>query len=186
MIETITSFAGAWAKADRVEGWLTEVEAAALFDAAVQTPEHGLIVEVGCYRGRSLTVLAETGRRIIAVDPLELGMSIAKQPITVATVAALQRVVDEYPNIKWIRERSEKLGAPSNISLLHIDACHKYPFPLADYRTFEPGLARGSSIVAWHDYGREFGVTRSVDELIEGGRLEFETKAGTMVITRKT
>jgi len=176
-------FADAWALADRIDGWLTECEGHALFEAAMQTPEDGVIVEVGSYKGRSLTLLAETGRRVIAVDPLELGMSIAKTPITEDTVTALADVVHSYPHVFWIRNRSKDTCCPPRIDLLYIDARHKYPSPLEDFRAFQDGLYPGA-IVVFHDYGREFGVTKSVDELISGGEIEYLSGIETMFVGR--
>jgi len=178
------TFADAWTAADQVTGWLTEEEARTLFDAAMQTPEGGSIVEVGSFMGRSLTILAHTGRTVTSIDPLELGVSIAKTQITEKTVAALARVIDTYPNVYWRRCYSQDANAPLVIDMLHIDACHKYPYPLNDYRAFEKALYVGS-LVAFHDYGREFGVTKSVDELMASGELEYITKGGTMIVTRK-
>ena len=178
---TLLSFQEVWARVDGVDGWLTAEEAAALYGAAMQTPQDGLIVEVGSYKGRSLTVLAETGRRVLAVDPLELGVSIAKTAITEETVAALQAVVDAYPNVEWIRKRSGEVNPPHDIDLLYIDASHRYPHPLEDFRAFQKYL-KPEALVAWHDYGRDFGVTKSVDELIASGEFTWLSKNGTMVI----
>ena len=50
-------------------GWLTDIEANLLFKYAEQCK--GPILEVGCFKGRSTVVLAQTGRQIYSVDPFK-------------------------------------------------------------------------------------------------------------------
>lgn len=176
------TFADAWSRADRVFGWLTEEEGETLFNAAMQTPTNGLIVEVGSFMGRSLTLLAESGRRIISVDPLQPMHSVAKMRITDDTAHALQSVADSYANVTWLRRSSSDVVCPPRIDLLYIDACHKYPSPLDDFMAFRPGLVGGQSLVAFHDYGREFGVTKSVDELESKNIIKRIALGGTLFV----
>lgn len=177
-----TAFDIAWGKADAVTGWLTRKEAESLWIAATRlVPADGVIVEVGSFMGRSLTLLAETQRQVIAIDPLEIGMSIAKNHINDETVAGLLSVVERYENVTWIRERSGNAPKPNRIDLLYIDAWHGYPSPLEDYHSLAGGLHAGS-LVAFHDYGREPGVTQSVDELEQDGAFKKLGVAGTMYV----
>lgn len=146
-----------------VPGWLSEPEASVLYDAALSTPPDGVIVEIGSFAGRSTRLLAATGRTVFCVDPLELGRSVGKIIIDDAIVASLQAAAD-LPNVHWQRAKSTTAKYPPHIDLVYIDACHKYPFPLTDFRVVEPSLTSGS-LVAFHDYHHEHGVTRTVLEL---------------------
>jgi predicted O-methyltransferase YrrM len=176
-------FEKAWPACDLVLGWLTECEGRELYAAALQTPDDGQIVEVGSFMGRSTSLLAHSGRSVLAVDPLEIGVSIAKTKISQVNVDALNRVCRSFTNVRWSRTRSTDTPLPERIDLLYIDGRHKYPSPLEDYRHFWPALRHGA-LVAFHDYGREFGVTKSVDELIHEGVIEFQSKGGTMIVCR--
>jgi len=49
------------------DGWLEKDEADWLAESARNT--EGVILEVGCYYGRSTVLLASLGRRVISVDP---------------------------------------------------------------------------------------------------------------------
>lgn len=51
-----------------VEGYSSEAECMELYQLACQTPEHGVIVELGTYKGRSAIALAQSGRTVYAVD----------------------------------------------------------------------------------------------------------------------
>jgi len=57
----------------RIEGWLSEQEADALFEAATGVPSYGRIVEIGAYKGRSTYAMALAcagrGVKLFAVDP---------------------------------------------------------------------------------------------------------------------
>lgn len=178
------TFADIWPKVDAIPGWMTYDEAALLYQTALRTPEDGTIVEIGSFCGRSLTLLAETGRRIISVDPLVEGESVGKKPIDREVVDRLRSVVDAYSNIEWQRCFSAVAVVPPRIDMLHIDACHKYPFPRDDFRYCESALVDGA-FVAFHDYGQEHGATRSVTELVDGGLLEPSLRIrGTMCVTK--
>lgn len=50
-------------------GWLREIEAKTLYEAAQKTS--GDILEVGCYFGRSSVLLASLGRIVHCVDPFD-------------------------------------------------------------------------------------------------------------------
>lgn len=174
-------FDEAWNKADQVFGWLRIEEAEALFNAASSIPEDGLIVEVGAFCGRSTTVLAETGRRMLVVDPLEMGWSVGKRLIDDEVESSLRGVVGRYPRVKWSRTYSTKTEVPANIDMLYIDGMHKAPWPADDYKHFELSLVRGG-VVAFHDYGAEGGVTEAVNDLIIRHRVSTTATAGTMWI----
>lgn len=176
-------FSRAWSAADAITGWLSASEAAALFCAAQEVPDEQLIVEVGAFSGRSTMLLAQTGKRILTIDPLPVGDSIGKTPIDASVVASLHRVVNGHDNVAWLRLHSTEVVLPpqSQIGLLYIDGRHKYPSPLEDFQHFAPRLAAGAT-VAFHDCGREHGVTQSIEELELAGLIRRTLIAGTMYI----
>lgn len=179
-------FAAIWNEIDAIPGWMTDQEAEALYRAALRTDPDGVIVEVGSFCGRSLAVLAESGRTVIAVDPLIEGASIAKTPINDAVIDSLQTVVEAYPNVTWQRCLSTDAKLPGRVDMLHIDGCHKHPFPLNDFLHFQAALV-DRAMLAWHDYGLEAGVTTCVQTLINRGLIEPALRiSGTMCITRYT
>ncbi len=51
------TFPEVWSAVSDVDGWMTEGQAEALFDAAHGCPDGGTIVEIGSFRGRSTIVL---------------------------------------------------------------------------------------------------------------------------------
>ena len=61
------TFEEAWEQV--ADGWLTEPEARLLWETALLT--QGRILEVGVYRGRSITLLAQLNREMITVDPFD-------------------------------------------------------------------------------------------------------------------
>ena len=174
-------FTFAWKAADPVAGWLSRDEALLLFRAALAVPPESTIIEVGAFCGRSTRLLAESRRQIITIDPLTIGDSIAKTPIDETVVASLQAVVDAYENVTWIRERSTDVLERPTAQMIFVDAVHKYPDPYNDFIHFRPGLQRGA-LAAFHDYGREFGVTKSVTELELEGAITRISLSGTMYL----
>lgn len=181
VIATCQTFATVWPRVDEVPGWLTETEALALFNAATNISEDGVIVEVGAFCGRSTTSLAETGRRVITIDPLQFGVSVGGVRIDAEIIDRLQSVVDYYPNVTWWRCKSDEAAIPPRIDLLYIDAIHKYPWPLQDFKMFKESIVPGG-LVAFHDYWTEYGVTKSVDELAMLGVIACVKRAGSLFV----
>ncbi len=171
----MVSFVQAWTRAVFVDGWLTESEARLLFETAQQTPEDGTIVEVGAYRGRSTALLAESGRKIVTVDPMVVGYGEGNgMQVVDADVHALQTVVDRYPNVHWLRCPSYEAGRMDPLAdMIYIDGDHRAPAPLRDFRMFRQYLKPGG-LVAFHDYQNQSypGVTEAVDYLEQSHQIE--------------
>ena len=64
-------FEEVFARADTVPGWLTRDQARTLFDAALDLPPGGRIIEIGSHQGRSTVVLASAREdvEVVAIDP---------------------------------------------------------------------------------------------------------------------
>jgi hypothetical protein len=177
-------FDRAWQVARYIDGWLADVEAELLWDAAQQTPFDGTIVEVGAYRGRSTCLLAQTGRRIITIDPLTPGFGDGNSmEVTEADAIELEKLVSQYPNVTWLRQRSACV-AIARIHLLYIDGDHTGTAPLDDFRHFAPTLVAGG-FAAFHDFGMFPAVTAAVERLIFNGDLVPADRASSMWLGKK-
>lgn len=183
-----------WEEIKNIPGWLTEVEALHLYAHALKVAPNHIIVEIGSFCGRSATLFAHTGLQVITIDPMTPSTDYDNcLTITELEAITLRQNVAKYPNITWIRARSDEVEAsmlqaakvPSPalpIGLLYIDANHQYPNPLNDFNHFQSGLTK-NSYVAFHDYGSNFpGVKRSVDEI--GDLLLPGIQVGSMYITQ--
>ncbi len=62
------AFASTLAAVTGVEGWMTDAQAARLWQAARAVPETGQIVEIGSFHGRSTIVLAKGADQECAGD----------------------------------------------------------------------------------------------------------------------
>jgi hypothetical protein len=180
-----TSFDEAWTEADRIQGWLTEFEARMLFEFACQVPDDQVIVEVGCYRGKSTVLLANVGRAVLTVDPMftDLRRRRLGPEITEEDVVALRRNLASHENVTWIRRRVEKYGLPeATIGLLYIDGEHVYPHPKEDFQHFYPRIAR-RGVAMFHDYQLP-DVHRSVALLAEQRLIRKIGGAGSLICCR--
>jgi predicted O-methyltransferase YrrM len=180
-----TFFQDAWQRVSQIDGWLSEREADLLYEAALTTPDSGTIVEIGAYRGRSTSLLADSGRRVVTVDPLAPGFGHGNGMAVVDQDAEqLHRVIAECPNVTWIRERSTNAPQPPVIDLLYIDGDHTGTAPMDDYRHFAANVPPGG-LVAFHDFLGYESVTEAVLELESRGELETWAVRGTMYVGRK-
>jgi len=179
------TFADAWRQASQIDGWLSEREASLLWDAAQEVPQSGMIVEVGAYRGRSTCLLAQTGRRLVTVDPLAAGFGEGNgMAVVEADAERLARLIARFDNVRWVRARSTHVAPPPRIWLLYIDGDHTGSAPLDDYRHFAPAIQPGG-LVAFHDFRSYPAVTDAVLELEAAGELVSVATDGSMWLGRK-
>lgn len=190
------TFEYAWSRADCVPGWLTEGEAQLLWKAANAISEDGQIVEIGAFHGRSTTVLAESGRSILTIDPLAgntIDDGTGKKSCGDDAADSLADLVDTYSNLEWARRMSCDVQCEPYIDLLFIDGNHIHPAPLTDFWNFAPKL-RDGALVAFHDFrdGRAASDGRSdpdVDKAVLAlermGQLERIERKGTMYLGRR-
>ena len=184
------TFDAAFSDASQIKGWFSRGELRVIFESACAIPEDRCIVEIGSYAGRSTVVLAHSGRRVYAVDPLIPGTApTGTWEVTHEHVASLERVCSEHPNVTWVRATSTECPEPAEpVGFLLIDGDHDWPHPLLDYEHFEPWLAANAT-VAFHDYKVCAGVTRAVTELSvsprEARRIEKLKKRERLFVARK-
>ncbi len=172
------AFGAAWRRVHDVEGWMTEGQAALLWSSAMRladTPRADgrppQIVEIGSYRGRSMTILATaapTDTTIIAIDP-HAGNDRGPQQWE-GTVDEGQQDNDAFwanlhavgvaDRVVHVREFSndahDQVHGP--IDLLYVDGAHGYGPALADLRTWGDRVAPGGVMLV-HDCYSSIGVT---------------------------
>lgn len=157
-----------------VDGWLSDLEGAALYHAAAYGPGAGEIVEVGSFKGKSTIWLAHgsktTGReRVHAVDT-HLG-----SPEHQAGGAFADRMPPEGTTEHVFRENIRRAGLVDHvvplvmssaaalsswrapIRLLFIDAAHEYEAVRSDFLAWQKHVIVGG-LVAFHDVDRRDGA----------------------------
>jgi hypothetical protein len=175
-------FGEVWEKANKIEGWLTYDEASLLYRTA--RANKGPIVEIGAYKGRSTTVLAETGRPVTTIDPCNgYGVGINRpfqSPDGTGFEGAemkLQEVLKRYPNVNHLRMTATAACPGRDVSFLFIDGDHEDGQPYRDLKHWLPGLRRGAT-VAFHDYPAD--VSQDVDRAVSEGLVRQRAIAGTL------
>jgi len=138
---TLTS--AQWAKADRIQGWFDRDEAELLFGLT-----RGPWCEVGCWKGRSTTVLAETGFPGWAVDWFK---GSPEHPPGTDTYPEFMENLRGYGLVRVLPVRFEDavpyVGA---VNLLHLDAEHSFDATERAFRLFEAKVDIGGHVV-FHD-----------------------------------
>lgn len=169
----MTDFAEAWAAVTTVDGWMTEGQGRALFDAAANCPPGGTIVEIGSYQGRSTIVLASAApadARVVAIDP-HAGNDRGPQEIDgfaddaesdhTRFNANLERagVRDRVTHLRVFSD--EALGQIDAVDVLYIDGAHRYTPALADIRQWGAKVVDGGTMLI-HDSFSSVGVTAAI------------------------
>jgi len=179
-------FDRAWDEASRQVGWFSRGEARELYALACGVPEGRVIIEIGSYAGRATVVLAHSGRRVIAVDPLVFGTKpTGTWEVGPEHVTEFEKVLAACPNVEWQRMPSLEAPLPTEpVGLLFVDGDHDAPAPLQDFRHFEPVLAP-RAWVCFHDYKVCAGVTEAADSLVAEGALKRVRLRERLLVTRQ-
>jgi predicted O-methyltransferase YrrM len=167
----VTTFEDAFARAERVEGWLTRAQAQRLWDAAARVPSAGLVVEIGSFRGRSAIVMASAladGARLVAIDP-HAGGDRGPQEIEAeaergeddnrAFNANLQAAGVES-RVEHVRQMSSHAysAVDDAIDMLYVDGAHRFA-PARDDIVGWGARVRDGGTMLVHDSFSSIGVT---------------------------
>jgi predicted O-methyltransferase YrrM len=143
------------AVAATIDGWLSESQGRALYDAAATTTGRGAIVEIGSWKGRSTTWLAAgakmAGRRVYAIDR-HVGSredpAANTWPDFIGNISRAGVADAVEPLVMSSVEAANVIQGP--VELLFIDGDHSYGGVKQDAEIWLPRLAEGG-IVLFHD-----------------------------------
>lgn len=164
-------FTGALSAVESVEGWMTDAQAERLWRAAQRVPEHGQIVEIGSFRGRSTIVLAKGAGETVSVTaidphgggdrgPNEISPDAALGDADHAAFMANLAAAGVADRVRHVRQPSgSALGdVDGPIDLLYIDGAHRYTPARDDIRSWGDRVTPGGVLLI-HDAFNAIGVT---------------------------
>ena len=172
-------------------------QASTLYDAAVGCPDHGTIVEIGSFQGRSTIVLASAAppeAAVVAIDP-HAGNDRGPQEIDGFEDAAADDHATFVANLEraGVTERVRHLRMFSDaalgevdgaIDVLYVDGAHRYAPARADIRDWGARVGDGGTMLI-HDSFSSLGVTFAIlRELLVGGRFRYVGRSRSMTIYR--
>lgn len=136
------------------EGWFSQYDIQVLLDAINKVPKHGLYLEIGVHKGRSLWVAKQ-----IADPSVEIwGIDVVDDP--------------KIPGTNFIQADSQTYKWDREIDLLFIDADHSYPGCAADIAAYAPHVKPGGTIL-FHDCDDSGpGVEKAVKEFAAKNKLK--------------
>jgi predicted O-methyltransferase YrrM len=162
------------AKTVDLGGWFDEIEAE-VYQSLARHIRCGVVIEVGVWKGRSLSTILEVCRRnetrVYAVDTwkpdLRDGYGEAAERNIEAIFRQNIRRLGYAESVEIFAEKSCKASRrfPDGcVDLVFIDAEHSYKAVMEDIRHWFPKISK-SGTIAGHDYTTRAGVRRAVDEL---------------------
>ncbi len=167
-------FDHAWKRAADIEGWMTHEQGALLWLSAEAVSPRQRIVEIGSYRGRSMTILASAapvGVELYAIDP-HAGNDRGPQQWT-GTVDEGQSDNDAFwanlrhagvaDRVTHVREFSHDAhpSIDGPIDLLYVDGAHGYGPALDDLTSWGDRVTAGGVMLV-HDCYSSIGVTAAL------------------------
>jgi hypothetical protein len=193
----VTTFDTAWATVADVEGWMTEGQGRALFDAGASCRADGRIVEIGSFRGRSTIMLATaapSGAEIVAIDPhagndrgpREIdGFAAEADDDHARFLANLDRagVAGRVTHLRMYSDVAlDEIEGP--VDVLYVDGAHRYAPARADIRDWGARVADGGAMLI-HDSFSSIGVTLAIlRELVPSSRFRYCGRSRSLAIYR--
>lgn len=154
------------AKAQKIEGWMSDQELEWL---AEQSAKHELIVEIGCYKGRSTRALSDNTKGIvIAIDDFagpnrdfENRNSIHKKFIS--NMQGLGAVL-KFVKASYEEAYQEPLVQALHPDMVFIDGDHSYEAVKRDIDFWKPRIAEGG-LLCGHDSSHP-PIVQAVSEML--------------------
>jgi SAM-dependent methyltransferase len=166
-VADLRNFFRYWSRSRRVDGWLTEAEALLLFTRAIR-PEVHRIIEIGCWKGRSSTLLAQIardyGKEFETVDDFSGRGDLAEGAAAQDVKGKFLAHMDGLPYRLWHpTQLPERVQVPGGFDLAYIDGCHLEDAVRRDIETLRPV----TRCLVGHDYSLA-EVRKVVDDLLPG------------------
>ncbi|MCB0331096.1 MAG: class I SAM-dependent methyltransferase [Bdellovibrionales bacterium] len=171
-IQLVTEVAGSGIaelaiKAEKIEGYLSPKEGAALYACALYGPASGDIVEIGSWKGKSTVWLASAAKKgqrgkVHAIDPHvgsdehQPGGDFHKDlPQAGSTFQEFQQNINSFGLNDWViphltPSQEAARSWQGDIRLLFIDGDHSFEAVKADFQLFSPYVSTGG-VIAFHD-----------------------------------
>ena len=188
-------------KVEKIEGWLSRMEAdlliAATLKACIDLPLVHAMVEIGSYHGKSTVLIGSILKyfnqhsKIYAIDPHNgvVGDRDIKILTLPPSLTAFKRNIQDEKlgdHVELIQDFSFNVKWNRNISLLFIDGLHDYNNVSRDFQSFAKYVEKGGYIV-FHDYADYYpGVKKFVNENMNKGILEKVSVADSLIVLKKT
>jgi len=179
---TVTDLETTLALVADVDGWMTDGQGKALYDAAAACPNGGSIVEIGSFRGRSTIVLAtaaDPSVDVVAIDPHagndrgpeEIEGFEAEADDDHAVFNANLRSAGVADRVRHVRAFSDVAhdDVEGQIDVLYIDGAHRYGPALADIRSWGDRVSDSGTMLI-HDSFSSIGVTGAIMRSLAFGR----------------
>lgn len=188
----------ALAAAEGVEGWMTEAQLRALWEAVAVAPAGATVVEIGSFRGRSAIVLARAlrdGGRLVAIDP-HAGSDRGPGEIHGSSDRGERDVAAFRANLAaaGVSERVEHVRLPSAdahgavagpVDVLHVDGAHRYAPARADVADWGDRVRPGGTMLI-HDAFSSIGVTAAqLRLLVLSRRFRYAGRVGSLASYRR-
>ncbi len=142
----------------------------------------GISVELGALLGKTANIMGIMARHhdvgdVLVIDPWDLGASVQEGVVNnwdwELAHKAFRINMFGRDNVRYVRDSSQYVVVPLDISVLHIDANHGYECVKSDYKRFGKNVLPGGWIIL-DDYNwlHGDGPRRVGDEILATGKIQ--------------
>lgn len=153
-----------------IRGALSRGDMEILYHLATQIPENGMLVEVGCYYGKSTHILYKSKKNSVLMYSIDKFVGTVIDPAVQQYEILINNMSNKsfYPRIMHGDSDAAIFFDDNSIDLIFIDADHSYEGVKKDILNFIPKMKK-KAIMCGHDYDGDYnGVKKAVDEIFEG------------------
>lgn len=163
----VRSFEDMWAVTDTIFGAFTQDEARTLYTSAVEMGEKKNFVEIGCYMGRStslLSMIAKDNQCDFTTIDIFITTPEGVSDPKAEFIKNMQAVDGNYTLMNM--ESEEAAGIyKQKVDLIFIDGDHQDFMVQKDIDLWQPKMNKGG-LMLFHDYGSSWvGVGKAVDAM---------------------
>lgn len=170
----------------KIPSWTEMNERELLAELSEQTPDGGLILEIGCLYGGTTAVLALSNPKAHVISIDNFSWTPPKYPQV--SLALTEKNLKEagVKNSMLVQADSREIAKlwESSIDLLWIDGGHSYEYVFSDLVNFAPY----AQVVALHDYGNPAwkSIKQAVDDFLRSHEDFYLDKVvGMIVVLRR-
>lgn len=186
-----------------IYGWLSNLERDMLFLAAMEAwKPNARYIELGSFKGKSSVIIggalvAVGGGKLYCVDPHEGELSVPQLPVGGYNDG--RSIISQEPTLAAFKANILAAGLEDVIipvvgkstdfvpdfspDFLFIDALHDAMNVRADWNHYKNTLKEGA-VVAWHDYQSWYGVTLTVNDLLNSGIIDKMYQGDSLIVTK--
>jgi precorrin-6B methylase 2 len=165
-----------------VDGSLTNGDIQILHKLSKDVPENGVIVEIGCYYGKSSCLIFLSKHESVKMYSIDNFSGTERDQSSDQYEKMVKNMVafNFYPRLIHGTSECANLFENNSIDLLFIDGCHQYDWVLKDITNFLHKM-KSPSVMCGHDWQTYQDVNKAVRQVFNNNKIITNLSSGSSI-----